>query len=85
MEDGKLMSVWMFPFVYVFMDTDNEMEDSFRCHQIQDFCIWFSFQLYNERKYDLWKIEIKFKIVEDFLNRYLRNKKHCRKKLYSCY
>lgn len=28
MEDGKLMSVWMFPFVYVFMDTDNEMEDS---------------------------------------------------------
>lgn len=43
MEDGKLMSVWMFPFVYVFMDTDNEMEDSFRCHQIQDFCEYMIF------------------------------------------
>lgn len=41
--DGKLMSVWMFPFVYVFMDTDNEMEDSFRCHHIQDFCEYMIF------------------------------------------
>lgn len=49
MKNGKLMSMWMFPFVYVFMDTDNEMEDSFRCHQIQDFCeyILFNFFLFN--------------------------------------